>query len=124
VKLSTHLHLVMRVRVSGSVLLLSSYAFMVFTGANSSCVYGLEGECHAAQVGSRGIALLILNLVARWRWVVNATPLPLLPQKRAPVPLVQKAGWAPGPVRTPNRPARSKSLRPATTLSLPPCEVK
>jgi len=111
VKLSTHLPLVMRVRVSGSVLLLSSYAFMVFTGANSSYVYGLEGECHAAQVESRGIALLILNLVARWRWVVNATPLPLLPQKRAPVPLVQKASWAPGPVRTPNHPARSESLQ-------------
>jgi hypothetical protein len=33
-------------------------------------------------------------------WVVNATPRPLYPQKREPVPIVQEAGWAPGPVWT------------------------
>ena len=54
-------------------------------------------------------------------WVVNATPRPLYPGKD-PVPTVQEAGWAPGPVwtgaenlaptgiRSPNRPARSESL--------------
>jgi len=56
-------------------------------------------------------------------WVVNATPRPLYPRERDPVPIVQDAGWAPGPVwtgaenlapptgiRSPDRPARSQSL--------------
>jgi len=54
--------------------------------------------------------------------VVNATPRPLSPQERDPVPIIQEAGWAPGPVwtgaenlaptgiRSPDRPARSESL--------------
>jgi len=36
-----------------------------------------------AQRGSRSIALLYLNLRARWRWVVNATPGTLYPRKGA-----------------------------------------
>ena len=32
-------------------------------------------------------------------WVVNATPRPLYPWERNPVPIVLEAGWAPGPVR-------------------------
>jgi hypothetical protein len=55
-------------------------------------------------------------------WVVNATPRPLYPRERDPVPIVQEDGWAPGPVwtgaenlaptgiRSPDRPARSQSL--------------
>jgi hypothetical protein len=54
--------------------------------------------------------------------VDNAAPLPLHPQGIKPVPIVQEAGWALWPVwmgaenltptgiRSPNRPARSKSL--------------
>jgi hypothetical protein len=52
-----------------------------------------------AQKGSRCIALLFFNLGARW-WVVNATPRSLYPRERDPVPIVEGAGWAPGPVRT------------------------
>jgi hypothetical protein len=33
-------------------------------------------------------------------WVVNATPRPLYPRERDPVPIVQEAGLAAGPVRT------------------------
>ena len=55
-------------------------------------------------------------------WVVNTTPRPLYPRGKDPVPIVQEAGWAPGPVwtgaenlastgiRSPDRPARSESL--------------
>ena len=55
-------------------------------------------------------------------WVVNATPRSLYPRERDPVPIVQEAGWAPGPVwtgaeelaptgiRSPDREARSESL--------------
>ena len=34
------------------------------------------------------------------RWVVNATRRPLYPRKSDPVPIVQEAGWTPGPVWT------------------------
>ena len=73
----------------------------------------------------------VFNLGARCRWKINATPRPLYPRERDPVPITQEAGWAPGPVRTappprpdrtwgrispppgirfPDRPARSESL--------------
>ena len=54
--------------------------------------------------------------------MVSATPRPLYPLVRDPVPIVQEAGWAAGPVWTgaanlvstgvpsPDRPARSESL--------------
>ena len=55
-------------------------------------------------------------------WVVNATPRPIYPRERDPVPIVLEAGWTPGPVwtsgenlacsgiRSPDLPARSESL--------------
>ena len=55
-------------------------------------------------------------------WVVNATPRPLYPPGKNPVPIVQEAGWTSGPVwtdaedlattgiRSPDRPAHSESL--------------
>jgi hypothetical protein len=52
-----------------------------------------------AQMGSRGTAPFILNLATRWEWVVKATRRPLNP-RTGPVPNVQEAGWAPGPVWT------------------------
>jgi hypothetical protein len=64
---------------------------------------------------------LILNLGARWGWVVSTTP-GRFTLGKDPVPIVQEAGWAPGPVwtcaknlapigiRSPDRPARSQSL--------------
>ena len=69
--------------------------------------------------GSRGIALLFLNLVTKWGWVVSATPWPPYPRGRDPEPIVQEA---PGLVWTsvenltsngipsPDHPARNKSL--------------
>jgi hypothetical protein len=74
-----------------------------------------------AQKGSRGIALLILDIgVRRGGW---SAPRPgrFTPGKGT-APIVQETGWAPGPVRTcakilaptgirfPDRPARSQSL--------------
>jgi hypothetical protein len=71
------------------------------------------------------------NLGARLGWVVNATPRLLYPQGRDPVPIVQEAGWATGPVSTgaknlaphrnpiPDRPARSEWL-----YGLMKCHVK
>jgi hypothetical protein len=53
-----------------------------------------------AQSGIRGIAPLFFYLGSRWVWVVNATPPPLYPQDRDPVPIVQEVRWAPPPVWT------------------------
>jgi hypothetical protein len=78
-------------------------------------------------MGTRAIrvALLILDLGAKWGCVVNAAPQPLYPPGKAPVPNVEEVGRAPGPVwtaigktkpraltavRTPHRPARRVSL--------------
>jgi len=55
-------------------------------------------------------------------WRVSITPRPLFTSRKDPVPIVQEAGWAPGPawagvknlaptgIRSPDRPARSQSL--------------
>jgi hypothetical protein len=44
---------------------------------------------------NRGLAPLILNLNASWRWVVNITPRPFYPLERITVPINQEAGWTP-----------------------------
>jgi hypothetical protein len=74
-----------------------------------------------AQSVDRGIALPFRDLCIRRGCVVSITPRPLYPGED-PVPIVQEAGWAPGPVWTftknlaptgipsPDRPARSQSL--------------
>jgi hypothetical protein len=71
--------------------------------------------------GSRGIALLIFNLGTRRDVWPAQRPGRFTPGKD-PVPIVQEAGWVPGPVwtcaknlvptgiRSPDRPARSQSL--------------
>jgi len=76
----------------------------------------------AAHGGSRGIALPFLDHGTRRGWGVSVTPRPLFTLEKDPVPIVQEAGWAPGPVWTgaenlaptgiqsPDRPARSQSL--------------
>ena len=40
-------------------------------------------------------------------WLVNTTSRPLYPRERNPVPIVQDAGWTPGPVWT-----RAENLAP------------
>ena len=69
----------------------------------------------------RGIALLFHYRGTRRGWVVSSTPRPHFTAGKDPVPIVQEAGWAPGPVwkggksrphgdSIPDRPARSQSL--------------
>ena len=72
--------------------------------------------------GSRGIALPFHDHGTRRGWGVSVTPRLLFTPGKHPVPIVQEAGWAPGPVwtgaenlaptgiRSPDRPARSQSL--------------
>jgi hypothetical protein len=74
-----------------------------------------------AQRGSRGIALLMLDLGATRGWVFSTTPRPLYPRERPGTHCT--GGWV-GPragldvcgIRSPDRPARSQSL---TELSGP-----
>ena len=74
-----------------------------------------------AQRVGRGIALLFHNCGTRRGWVVSSTPQPHFTPGKDLVPILQEAGWAPGPVWTgakscphwdsiPDRPARSQSL--------------
>jgi len=75
-----------------------------------------------AHRGSRGIAILFHDHGTRRGWGVSVTPRPLFTPGKTLVPIVQEAGWAPGPVWTgvenlattgiqaPGRPARSQSL--------------
>jgi len=75
-----------------------------------------------AHRGSRGLALLFHNHGTRSGWGVSVTPWPLFTLGKDSVPIVQEAGWAPGPVwtgaknlantriRSLYRPARSQLL--------------
>jgi hypothetical protein len=100
-----------------------------------NCIYSLwyytcvvvAGCCHGrvgtdvSSRGSRGIALLFHDHDTRRSWVVSVTPRLLFTSVKDPVPIVQEAGWAPGPVctsaenlaptgnRSPYCPARSQS---------------
>ena len=74
-----------------------------------------------AQRVGRGIALLFHDRGTRRGWVVSSTPRPHFTPGKDPVPILQEAGWAPGPVWTGgksrshrdsilDRPIRSQSL--------------
>ena len=74
----------------------------------------------AQRVGRR-IAILFNDSGTRRGWMVSSTPRPHFTPGKDPVPILQVAGWAPGPVWTggksrphrdsiPDRPARSQSL--------------
>ena len=53
-----------------------------------------------AHRGSRGIALLFLDYVTRRGLGASVTLRPLFISGKDPVPIVQEAVWAPGPVWT------------------------
>jgi len=76
-----------------------------------------------AQRVGRVIALLFHGRGTRRGWVVSSTPRPLFTPGKEPVPILQEAGLAPGPVWTggnsrphrdsiPDRPARSSVAIP------------
>jgi hypothetical protein len=53
-----------------------------------------------AHIGSRGIALLFHNHGTRRGWRASVTLRSFFTPGKEPVPIVQKAGWGPGPVYT------------------------
>jgi len=74
-----------------------------------------------AQMVGRSIALLFHDCGTRREWVVSSTPWPHFTPGKDPLPILQEAGWAPGPVWTggksrphrdsiPDHPTRYQSL--------------
>jgi hypothetical protein len=68
-----------------------------------------------------GINIALLFLLPRRYWVVNVRARPLYPRERDPLRILQKSGWAPGPMwmaenlahngtRSPDLAARSQAL--------------
>ena len=79
-----------------------------------------------AQRVGRGIALLFRDRGTRRGWVVSSTPRPHFTPGKDPVPILQEAGWAPGPVWTggKSRPHRdSISDRPSRSSVAIPTEL-
>ena len=87
-----------------------------------------------AQRVGRGIALLFRDRGTRRGWVVSSTPRPHFTPGIDQVPVVQEAGWAPGPVWTggksrpyrdsiPARPARIQSLYRLSYPELTPTTI-
>jgi len=72
----------------------------------------------AERVG-RGIALLFYDRGTRRGWVVSGTPRPHFNPGKDPVPILQEAGWARGPIWTDgkSRPygIRSRTVQPAVS---------
>ena len=82
-------------------------------------VIPLQARC--GPEGGRGIALLFHERGTRRVWVVSSTHRPHFTSGKDLVPILQEAGWVPGPVlmggnshlhrdSIPDRPARSQSL--------------
>jgi hypothetical protein len=105
----------------------------VYDGSRVLIMHEVKAKCtlvqelrfctgRTAHRGSRGMAVSLLDHGTRRGWGVSITPRPLFTTGKEPVPILQEAGWAPGPVwtgaenlaptgiRSPDCPARSQSL--------------
>ena len=120
----------------------------VLCEVRTESLYGKKLKCTLVQAlrlctgrtarrGSRGIALPFHDYGTRRGWGVSITPRPLFISGKDSVPIVQEAGWAPGPgwtgaenlaltgIRSPDRPSRSRSLyRLRPGRSLPPGKTR
>ena len=68
-----------------------------------------------AQRVGRVIALLFHDRGTRRGWVVSSTPRPQFTPGKDPVPILQEAGWAPGPVWTDAENLAPPGFDPQTT---------
>ena len=106
-----------------SHLLYNKYLFWTSVRRLRSLYIYIKVKCSryrpgVAQGVGTGIALLFHDRGTRRRWVVSSTHRPHFTPGKDPVPILQEAGWAPGPVwkgekshpyrdSIPDRPARS-----------------
>jgi hypothetical protein len=71
----------------------------------------------------RGIALPFRDRGIPREWVISSTPQPHFNPGKDPVPIVQEAGWAPGPVWKggKSRPTgiRSRTVQPRSSVAIP-----
>jgi len=76
-----------------------------------------------AQRVGRGIALLFHDRGTRRGWVVSSKPRPHFTPGKNPLPILQEAGWAPGPVWTggKSRPHRDSipHRQPGSSVAIP-----
>ena len=70
-----------------------------------------------AHRGRRGIAIPFLDHGTRRGWGVSVTPRPLFTPGKDPVPVVQEAGWAPGPVWTGAENLTTTGIRSSETVN-------
>jgi len=80
----------------------------------------MTGPVVGQKVG-RGIALLFHDRGTRRGWAVSSTPRSYFTPGKDPVPIVQEAGWAPGPVWMGGKPCPTRIWsqdRPACSQSL------
>ena len=103
-----------------------THKYVTWRSINTSQVTKVKVKCSRYRPGMAqsmgwGLALLFHDRDTRRGWVVSSTPRPHFTPGKDPVPILQEAGWAPGPVLTggqscshrdsiPDRPARSQSL--------------
>ena len=65
-----------------------------------------------AQRVGRGIAILFHDRGTRREWVVSSTPRPHFTPGKGQVPILQEAGWAPGPVWSGGKPRPQRDSIP------------
>jgi len=110
-------------RLQVQVQLLKHCGYYVYHVKGKKAKFSRYRPAVAPRVG-RGIALLVHDdRGTRRGWVVSSTPRPHVTPGKDPVPILQEAGWVPGPVWTggkfrphrdsiPDRPARSSVAIP------------
>jgi hypothetical protein len=80
------------------------YFTMKRTNKDKGKVHSLQALRHCTSLtahrGSKGIALPIHEQGTKREWGVSVTPGPLFTPGKDPVLILQKTGWAPGPVWT------------------------
>jgi hypothetical protein len=93
VKLTTHLHLVPRLRMRGAVPPLPQYIFMPLCVYMYIYIYNLRFFMKMFPLinhrvvktwGSGGIVIRILIFDTRWTWVISFTPRPIYPRGKNP----------------------------------------
>ena len=107
--LTSHYHIVLRFRMNGAVPPLT-----IRLHSKKVKVKWSRYRTGVAQRVCRGIALLFHDRGTRTGWVVSITPRPHFTAGKDPVPILQEAEWAPGPVWTSgkSRPHRDSILDP------------
>ena len=111
---------------TGPLSIIRRYSWWWTVDLSETCTVKLKWSRYrpgVAQRVGRGIALLFHDRGTSRGWVASSTPRPDFTPGKDPIPILQEAGWTPGPVWTgrksrphrdliPDRPARSSVSTP------------